>query len=265
MTVAEFDDIEYEGIGGESHIDVRSERCFRDHSPCDTVISLGDDGQVLYTCPVPSFRALSQTHPRPDSSSQLVQSDGDPGSVTETESSSVLSALSCDTLIAIQKYAQPGSGRGLSPITRYCRDVQEHERLALGMKAEDMQSNLESQSPAPCPEKANGVVKSGQTSAVSSLHFSLAQRQTSSTDQGPSTSSEMSSPAEKLRSLLEIIGTPGWNDEVSPEEQAEYLRRAVELAKICVMLKYEAETTGPVRDEPKRSEATQGSQAESPD
>ncbi|KAK6948975.1 hypothetical protein Daesc_009047 [Daldinia eschscholtzii] len=214
MTVAEFDDIEYEGIGGESHIDVRSERCFRDHSPCDTVISLGDDGQVL-----------------PDSSSQLVQPDGDPGSTTETENSSVLSALSCDTLIAIQKYAQPGSGRGLSPLTRYCRDVQEHERLALGMKAEDMQSNLESQSLPSRPQKANGVVKSGQTSAVSSLHLSLAQRQTSSTDQGPSANSEMSSPAEQLRSLLEIIGTPGWNDEVSPEEQAEYLRRATKLKR----------------------------------
>lgn len=47
MTVAEFDDIEYEGIGGDSHIDVRSERCFRDHSPGDTVISLSDDGQAL--------------------------------------------------------------------------------------------------------------------------------------------------------------------------------------------------------------------------
>ncbi|KAI1803616.1 hypothetical protein F4811DRAFT_553695 [Daldinia bambusicola] len=277
MTVAGGDDIEYEGIGGESHISVRSERCFRDHSPGATIISLGDDGQALYTCPIPSFRALAQSNPKPDSSSQLVQSDSHSKRVAEANNTGPLSVLNCDTLIAIEKHVQPGSGVGLSPLTRYRRDVQGHERLALGIKAEDIQSNFGSQTSPPPPGTLNGAVKCGQTSTVSSLHLSLAQHQIQDTDQGPSASSEMSSPAEQLRSLLEIIETPGWNDEVSPEEQAEYLRRVyvypsisllsnladdmMSIAKICIALKYEAETTGPVRDEPERSEATQDSQA----
>ncbi|KAI1464188.1 uncharacterized protein F4812DRAFT_215045 [Daldinia caldariorum] len=226
MTAADCDDIEYEGIWGESHIAVRSERCFRDHSPGDTVISLGDDGQVHYTYPVLSFRALSHSDLRLDSSSRLAQSDNHHDSVAETDNTSVVSALTCDTLIAIGKHVQPGSGIGLSPLTRYRRDVQGHERLALGMKAEDIQSNFGSQSPPLCPETLNGVMKCGQTSTISSLHLDLAQRQTPNIDQGPSRSSDVSSPAEQLRSLLEIIETSGRNDEVSPEEQAEYLRKA---------------------------------------
>lgn len=47
LNMAEFDDIEYEGIGEDRHIVVGSERCFRDYSPGDTIISLSDNGQNL--------------------------------------------------------------------------------------------------------------------------------------------------------------------------------------------------------------------------
>ncbi|KAI2782616.1 hypothetical protein F4815DRAFT_427851 [Daldinia loculata] len=255
MTVAEFDDIEYEGIGGDSHIDVRSERCFRDHSPGDTVISLSDDGQALYTYPIPSFQALSQSHPRPDLSPQQTQSHRHHGNITETENLDAPSILSYDTLIAMQHHAQPGSVRGLSPLTRYRRDTQGHERLALGMKAEDLGSHLDIESPPPCLKKANGVSKCSKTSIISSLRLSPAPHQTSSASPIPSMDPEISSAAEQLRELLNVIEAPGWNEEVSPEEQAEYLRRTY----------YEAEATGPVRDEPERDKAAQGSQAESTD
>ncbi|KAI0843877.1 hypothetical protein F5Y00DRAFT_250069 [Daldinia vernicosa] len=227
MTVAEFDDIEYEGIGGDSHIDVRSERCFRDHSPGDTVISLSDDGQALYTYPIPSFHALSQSHPRPDLSSQQTQSHRNYNGVTETESPGGPRILCYDTLISIQQHEQPGSVRGLSPLTRYRRDTQGHERLALGMKAEDLGSHLDLESPPPCSKKANGVLKCSKPSIISSLHLSPASHQTPSSSPIPSMDPETSSAAEQLRELLNVIETPGWDEDVSPEEQAEYLLRTL--------------------------------------
>ncbi|KAI0105939.1 hypothetical protein F4814DRAFT_452318 [Daldinia grandis] len=231
MTVAEFDDIEYEGIGGHSHIDVRSERCFRDHSPSDTVISLSDDGQALYTCPIPSFQALSQNHPRPDLSAQQTQSHRHHAGVAETEDPNGPSILRYDTLVATQQHAQQDSVRGLSPLTRYRRDTQGHERLALGMKVKDLESHPNLEGPPPCPKITNGGLKCSKAPAASSLHLSPASHQNPSASPIPSIDPKTSSAAEQLREILDIIETPGWDEEVSPEEQAEYLRRTAKLKR----------------------------------
>ena len=39
-------DIEYEGIADGRSIRVGSERCFRDYSPSETILSLSDDGRA---------------------------------------------------------------------------------------------------------------------------------------------------------------------------------------------------------------------------
>ncbi|KAI8962541.1 hypothetical protein F5Y11DRAFT_185151 [Daldinia sp. FL1419] len=249
MTVAEFDDIEYEGIGADSHIDVRSERCFRDHSPSDTIISLDDDGQALYTCPVPSFQVISQHHPRLDLDPLKEQPGRQPESITKLESSSVTSILSHNGLITATQQRQ------LSPLSRYRQDEQGHERRALGMKEGEHRLDLNVDGPLPRPGEANGIAKCSKPSVISSLQLSPTSQQTPSSGPIPSASPESSSAAERLREVLEVIETPGWNEKVSPEEQADYLRRVY----------HAAETTSPVRDEPEGGEASQGSQEESAD
>lgn len=41
------DGIEYEGIADDRSIQAGSDRCFRDYSPGDTVLSLSDDGRAM--------------------------------------------------------------------------------------------------------------------------------------------------------------------------------------------------------------------------
>lgn len=41
------DGIEYEGMAEDRTIRIGSDRCFRDYSPGDTVLSLSDDGRAL--------------------------------------------------------------------------------------------------------------------------------------------------------------------------------------------------------------------------
>ena len=47
MMASSNDDIDYEGIGEDRSIRVGSDRCFRDYSPGDTVLSLSDDGRAM--------------------------------------------------------------------------------------------------------------------------------------------------------------------------------------------------------------------------
>ncbi|KAI0895463.1 hypothetical protein F4806DRAFT_82714 [Annulohypoxylon nitens] len=192
--MAEFDDIEYEGIGEDRNIAVGSDRCFRDYSPGDTVISLGDDGQALY-------------------------SDG--GHISENNISSILPLLSHGALIAIQQSIPPGLGTELSPLTRYRRDPQAHEQRALGIKPNESTFYFDLEDPQPLLE-TNGK---SQSSEISSLHLSASPNPTQSTGPGSS------SAAEQLQELLNVIQSPGWEDSMSPEEQAEHLRRATRLKR----------------------------------
>ncbi|OTA68465.1 hypothetical protein K449DRAFT_461316 [Hypoxylon sp. EC38] len=219
--MAEFDDIEYEGIGGDRHIIVGSDRCFRDYSPGNTIISLSDDGQALYSCPIPSFLDPLQGRSGIESSSSQSQPRGCFGDVTGAELFRVTPPPNHGTLAVIQQRSPSCLDGELSPLTRYRRDAQTHEQLALGMKPEGFKMPPCPASPQPHPRE-NGH---GQPSTISSLHLSSCPNSTPST--GPGTSSA----SEQLREVLDVIESPEWEDGMSPEEQAEHLRRATRLKR----------------------------------
>ncbi|KAI1414986.1 hypothetical protein F5Y13DRAFT_157646 [Hypoxylon sp. FL1857] len=215
--MAEFDDIEYEGIGGDKHIIVGSDRCFRDYSPGGTVISLSDDGQALYSYPVPSFPDSLQSHLELQSD----HSQSQPRRYAAGAELSGIPLLNRNTLATIQQCPASYFGDGLSPLTRYRRDAQTHEQLALGIRSDDFSLPPCPASPTPRPRE-NGH---GQPSTISSLHLS------SSPNPTPSTGPGASSAAEQLREVLDMIESPEWGDDMSPEEQAEHLRRATRLKR----------------------------------
>lgn len=47
LSMAESHDIEYGGSGREGHVSVGSEGYFRDYTPGETAVSLGEDGQIV--------------------------------------------------------------------------------------------------------------------------------------------------------------------------------------------------------------------------
>ncbi|KAI0137633.1 hypothetical protein F4776DRAFT_102578 [Hypoxylon sp. NC0597] len=219
--MAEFDDIEYEGIGGDRHISVGSDRCFRDYSPGNTVISLSDDGQALYSCRIPSFPDPLQSHSGLGSSTSQPQSRRCFRSATGGDLSSATSPLNRGALTVIQQRPPSCFEAEPSPLTRYRRDEQTHEKVALGIKSGDFKLPPCPESPTPRPRE-NGH---GRPSTISSLHLSSCPNPTPST--GPGTSSA----AEQLREVLDVIESPEWEDGMSPEEQAEHLRRATKLKR----------------------------------
>ncbi|KAI1453101.1 hypothetical protein F4805DRAFT_388030 [Annulohypoxylon moriforme] len=220
--MAEFDDIEYEGIGEDRHIAVGSDRCFRDYSPGDIIISLSDEGQALYSYAIPPFPDPSQTLPGPNEGLQQPQSEIYYRNILESDISGTLPPLRHESLVAIQQNAPLGLADGLSPLTRYRRDPQAHEQRALGIKPNNASLHPNSESEHPTPTKPNGKP---QSSEISSLHLS------SSPNPTPSTGRGSSSAAAQLQELLDVIESPGWEDGMSPEEQAEHLRRATRLKR----------------------------------
>ncbi|KAI1094011.1 hypothetical protein F5B19DRAFT_82168 [Rostrohypoxylon terebratum] len=218
MGMAEFDDIEYEGVGEGRHIIVGSDRCFRDYSPGDTVISLSDDGQALYSYDIPSFPGSTQNI----SLDTRPQYQRDDGNISENNISSILPLLSHGALISIQKDIPPDIQAELLPLTRYCCDPQAHEQRALGLKPGDSALYLSSENPQTLPPETNGKFP---PSEIYSLHLSVSLSPT------PSIGPGSSSAAEQLQELLDMIHSPGWGDGMSPEEQAEHLRRATKLKR----------------------------------
>ncbi|KAI1138142.1 hypothetical protein F5Y05DRAFT_52418 [Hypoxylon sp. FL0543] len=219
--MAEFDDVEYEGIGGDRSIIVASDRCFRDFSPGDTVVSFSDDGRALYSVPIPSFPESVQTHSGLESCLPQSMSQTCYGGATGVETPSASTSLNREALVAIQQRPPLSSRDELSPLTRYRLDAQRHEQLALGIKSDGFRLPPCPRSPTPRPRE-NGH---GQPSTISSLHLSSSPNPTRST--GPGTSSA----AEELREVLGVIESPSWEDGMSPEEQAEHLRRATRLER----------------------------------
>ncbi|KAI1636365.1 hypothetical protein F4809DRAFT_609834 [Biscogniauxia mediterranea] len=124
--MAEFDDIEYEGIGADRSVkSVGSERCFRDRSPCDTVISLSDDGKGLYSYPVPLFRESSDQY-----QTQQVQDQRIPPVAFKNGQAAALEYS--DITTEAMESRPTSSGSSTTPLGRYRRDVQAHEQLVLG-------------------------------------------------------------------------------------------------------------------------------------
>ncbi|KAI2626109.1 hypothetical protein GGS26DRAFT_191581 [Hypomontagnella submonticulosa] len=247
--MAEFDDIEYEGIGEDRHIVVGSERCFRDYSPGNTVISLSDDGQHLYLCPVPSFEEALQDDSKPHQESQSQVSYES----TIEAGTDFPCALNRDALVALQQNAPYLGGEPL-PLTRYQHDIQAYEQLALGIRADEYEPNPDPETSSLRPVAANGVPKDGQPSigsAVSSLYLSPSPGRISSSGPFQSVAPEASLSSEQLHKLYGVVETSEWDDDMSPEERLEHFRRAY----------YETKAASPVRDETASVEVIQGSQA----
>ncbi|KAI1384190.1 uncharacterized protein F4822DRAFT_63097 [Hypoxylon trugodes] len=217
--MAEFNDIEYEGIGGDRNIVVEGDRCFQDYSPSDTILDLSDGGEALYARSVPSFPYASQSHepvPRPQTNDEAVTEAGTPRTP---------SMLSHRALVAMQKSTPRDPTAEQPPLERYRRDIQVYERLSLGIEPSDFGLLPEAIDTSPHPKIGNGKARQSQSSMISSLHLSL------SPSPVPSTGPETSSAAEQLRELLGVIGSPGWEDDTPPEEQAEHLRKATRLKR----------------------------------
>ncbi|RYP55717.1 hypothetical protein DL771_012458 [Monosporascus sp. 5C6A] len=136
----EFDDIEYEGIADGRSVRVGSDRCFRDYSPGDTVLSLSDDGRPIYTGAVPSFEnpphdpSGGNRHPETALGASKPASDVSSDTAADPDTDGV--PLSHGSLLAMgSRRSSSGSngsrGSSHTPLGRFRRDEQVYERLAL--------------------------------------------------------------------------------------------------------------------------------------
>ncbi|RYP46479.1 hypothetical protein DL768_007312 [Monosporascus sp. mg162] len=139
----EFDDIEYEGIADDRSIRVGSDRCFRDYSPSDTVLSLSDDGRAIYTGAVPSFQKPPQgpsgenRHPETASGASKPASDVSSDTAADPDAGGV--PLSYGSLLAMgsRPSSSGSSGSSRTPLGRFRRDEHAYERLALQLSSSD--------------------------------------------------------------------------------------------------------------------------------
>ncbi|RYP71612.1 hypothetical protein DL769_004652 [Monosporascus sp. CRB-8-3] len=135
---ARFNDIEYEGIADDRSIRVGSDRCFRDHSPSDTVLSLSDDGRAIYTGAIPSFgnspHGPSGENRHPETASRTSKPASDVSSDTAADSDADGVPLSHGSLLAMGSRPS-SSGSSRTPLGRFRRDEQAYERLALQLSS----------------------------------------------------------------------------------------------------------------------------------
>ncbi|RYP06039.1 hypothetical protein DL764_003402 [Monosporascus ibericus] len=149
---AEFDDIEYEGIADDRSIRVSSDRCFRDYSPSDTVLSLSDDGKAIYTRGIPSFE--NPPHRPSGENCHLETASGalKPASDVSSDTAADLDAdgvpLSYGSLLVMgsRPSSSGSSGSGRTPLGRFRRDEQAYERLALQLSSSSDPKALDSSS-----------------------------------------------------------------------------------------------------------------------
>ncbi|RYP11638.1 hypothetical protein DL767_011115 [Monosporascus sp. MG133] len=149
---AEFDDVEYEGIADDRSIRVGSDRCFRDYSPSDTVLSLSDDGRAIYTGAVPSFKnpphgsSGENRHPETASGASKPASDVSSDTAADPDADGV--PLSYGSLLAMgsRPSSAGSSGSSRTPLGRFRRDEQAYERLALQLSSSDPKASASSSS-----------------------------------------------------------------------------------------------------------------------
>ncbi|KAI1396284.1 hypothetical protein F4819DRAFT_491672 [Hypoxylon fuscum] len=204
-------DIEYKGIGGGRQIAIGTEQCFRDHSSIDSTVSLVDDEQELYSRPVPTFLYASHRSLARSVSREYLEVPVAAGSST------VPSTLNRDALFAMEQSILPRQEHEISPLARYRHDLQSHEQLALGIKLGEMPTWGIPSSPPTGTQAETRYDVCGPT-AISSLRLSPTPSTT------PAIETDVSS-ADKLRELLDVIESPRWENDMSPEDQLECLRR----------------------------------------
>ncbi|KAI0599804.1 hypothetical protein F4775DRAFT_548357 [Biscogniauxia sp. FL1348] len=217
--MAEFDDIEYEGIGADRSVkSVGSERCFRDRSPCDTVISLSDDGKGLYSHPIPLFRESPEQH-------QNQQAHDQPTLLAFNNGQAAVYEYSAITTEAMES-RPTSSGSSSTPLGRYRRDVQAHEQLVvLGETPHQRHLN---------PKKRPAEVDEGGPRSSSSGHHPK-RRQSSILEDlmaRDPPSKRDSAAATELAELEKVKDSPAWDD-MTVEEQVQLVFKIDRLTK-CV-------------------------------
>ncbi|KAI1081843.1 hypothetical protein F5B20DRAFT_533303 [Whalleya microplaca] len=234
--MAEFDDIEYEGIGEGRLIAMGSERCFRDHSPGDTVISLGNDERAIsYTRSIPSFQQstdhrLQSEHPTQQSQTHEPYIDISFAGIPDTATSLDQHAL------AVMNSTFLASGDAMSPFQRYLSEPETHEQLAIGIGL-DVPGNLSTPNPYVRIHTANR-----QDILAASLHQYITDWQPATPDgrqeelrDEPLFSSKSSpglapsedphnSSSSELGEMLNILGSPEWESK-TPEDQVDHVRK----------------------------------------
>ncbi|KAK7757019.1 hypothetical protein SLS62_001035 [Diatrype stigma] len=127
------DGIEYEGLADDRSIHAGSDRCFRDYSPGDTVLSLSDDGRAIYTRPMPSFPSPTGEEDYPED----VITVATPSKTTDYEAVSPNHDGGALFPATGSRRSSSGSSNSSSrtPMGRFRRDEQPHEKLALQLSA----------------------------------------------------------------------------------------------------------------------------------
>ncbi|KAI2604438.1 uncharacterized protein GGS25DRAFT_461245 [Hypoxylon fragiforme] len=223
--MAESHDIEYGGSGREGHVSVGSEGYFRDYTPGETAVSLGEDGQIVSSPPIPGF-----TEPSPHLQPRSLGGDAE-------SSSTILPAPSHHQPLAPKLRPTLSSDRPLSPppppppLTRYLRDVQTHELIALGIRVDDIQYLDPGTPPQPptYPHVHGAARNRVATSSMSSVCLNVSEKQGSQ----KSTAAEgaESSPAGELPDVIKSSGSEQDEDGTTSDEHLENLHRAMKLKR----------------------------------
>ncbi|KAL7620769.1 hypothetical protein AAE478_009767 [Parahypoxylon ruwenzoriense] len=168
--MAKLDEIEYKGIWGAGEIAVGSDRCFRDYSPGDTVVSFSESGQALYLCPIPFFPEPSQSQPEPTASESPLQAPERHRVTAEHETPNGSIFLSPAALLEVDQASSASHNDELSPLSRYLHDVQRDEKLALKYSTQKTPilcpGSPESASAAELRERLNTIESPGSIDSV---------------------------------------------------------------------------------------------------
>ncbi|OTB05171.1 hypothetical protein M426DRAFT_320225 [Hypoxylon sp. CI-4A] len=191
----EFKAHKFEDIGEDRNIAVKSDRCLRDYSPDETIISLSDDGKERYSCPVPTFsKPADIQNPQRSLNNDI-----------DTQVPSNTSSLIHDTL--------------QEPLSRYIHDAEDHELRALRFSSDGATVRSILRNYSTLRGGNDDEWKHSPPSDISSLQLTPSER--------PGTSTA----TEQLRKILDVIESPGWEDDASPEKRAEQLRRVAKLKR----------------------------------
>ncbi|ORY57812.1 uncharacterized protein BCR38DRAFT_413720 [Pseudomassariella vexata] len=222
--MAEFHDIEYQGIGGDQDICVRSERCFRDHSPGYSAITFDHtekfEGSWLtmrrLNHPVPAFDTLADVLPPWHTQFALLENKS-PVPVPENDFvHPYLSRQMYPTAIALSARSikqRKSLRRGTKPIERYRRETQSHEQLALGMKihgAEIPDPLLRSSTP-------EGWPSSRCPDGIYDMPITLIPEPTYQQTQP----SQLSLKLQEIDEMVNVISRDDWTT-MSPEDQSHH-------------------------------------------
>ncbi|KAH9894486.1 hypothetical protein F4778DRAFT_277294 [Xylariomycetidae sp. FL2044] len=205
--------IELKGIGDGRCPSVWNHGNTRDPWSAKSMISLGGGEQMMTNSTIPCVRT-----PHPNTINTLLEG----GELLRPRSPYHVSD-SPATIRGTWGYASSLASSHPSPLERYCREVQAHEQIALGIASDNIRGGRASASRFD-PLRA-GSSDDGKTEAVGS-HLSLT---SSSTGQSTGTA-PLRDPTVELNDIRALAESPNWST-LPAEEQAGYLHRMSRLKR----------------------------------